>query len=263
MRIVDIVRPHMTTRDSNFRPATLVEKKVAASLWRLATGECYRSISITLGMGESSAETYTQLFCDTMFASRSEYIKFPPLNELRNVVNSFSEKTKIPNVVGAIDGSHIPIKAPTVNKECYFNRKHRYSILLQGVVEPNLKFYDAFAGVPGSVHDARLLRISKFGKKMESFRMLQEPKFTLEEGVELKPIILGDSAYAVKSWLLPPYTRLSRMPPTKKEFNNEHARGREPVERAFGHLKGRWRVLMNERNVEGINERKQRGDQTR
>ena len=201
-------------------------------------------------MGESSAETYTQLFCDTMFASRSEYIKFPPLNELRNVVNSFSEKTKIQNVVGAIDGNHIPIKAPTVNKECYFNQKHRYSILLQGVVGTNLKFYDAFAGVPESVHDARLLRISKFGKKMKSFRMFQEPKFTLEEGVELKPIILGDSAYAVKSWLFPPYTRLSRMPPTKKEFNNEHARGREPVERAFGHLKGRWRVLMNESSEE-------------
>ena len=80
--------------------------------------------------------------------------------------------------------------------------------------------------------------------------MLQEPKFALEEGVELKPIILGDSAYAVKSWLLPPYTRLLRMPPTKKEFNNEHARGREPVERAFGHLKGRRRVLMNESSEE-------------
>ena len=43
MRIVDIVRPHMTTQDSNFRPATPVEKKVEAALGRLATGECYRS----------------------------------------------------------------------------------------------------------------------------------------------------------------------------------------------------------------------------
>ena len=181
MRIVDIVRPHMTTQDSNFRPATPVGKTVAAALWRLATGESYRSISITLGMGASSAETYTQLCCDTIFASRSEYIKFPPLNEFRKVVNTFSEKAEIPNVCGAIDGSNIPIKAPTVNKECYLNRKHRYSILLQGAVGHDLRFYDAFAGVPGSVHDARLLPISKFVKKMESSQMLQEPKFTLRK----------------------------------------------------------------------------------
>ena len=38
------------------------------------------------------------------------------------------------------------------------------------------------------------------------------------------------------------------MPPTKKRFNDEHARGTEPVERAFG--EGRWRVLMTESSEE-------------
>ena len=115
--------------------------------------------------------------------------------------------------------------------------------MLQGVGGPDLRFYDAFSGVPGNVHDARLLRISKFGKKMEPSQMLPEPKFTLEEGVELKPLILGDSAYAVKSWMLPPYTMLSRMPLTKKKIIDEYERGRESVERASRLLKGRWRVL--------------------
>ena len=64
--------------------------------------------------------------------------------------------------------------------------------------------------------------------------------------MEIKPVILGDSAYPVKSWLLPPYTRLTTMPSVKKIFNDEHVRGREPVERSFGHLKGRWRILLNE-----------------
>ena len=33
MKIVEIVRPHMTTQDNTFRQTTIVEKKVAAALW--------------------------------------------------------------------------------------------------------------------------------------------------------------------------------------------------------------------------------------
>ena len=50
-------------------------------------------------------------------------------------VEGFSEKSKFPNVVAAIDGSHIPIKAPKDNHEDYFNRKHFYSFLVQGIVD--------------------------------------------------------------------------------------------------------------------------------
>ena len=69
MRIVDIVRPHMTTRDSTCHTS---REKCCSFTLAFSYWGCYRSISITLGMGESSAETYTQLFCDTMFASRSD-----------------------------------------------------------------------------------------------------------------------------------------------------------------------------------------------
>ena len=31
-----------------------------------------------------------------------------------------------------------------------------------------------------------------------------------------------------------------------RRFTDEHVRGREPVERAFGVLKGRWRILNTE-----------------
>ena len=123
--------------------------------------ECYRSIGITLGLGTSSVRLYTQQFCDIICESRKEFIKLPSTYELPSIMEKFSEKTKIPNVVGTIDGSHIPIKAPEVYKEDYFNRKHRYSVLLQGVVGLDLQFFDVFVGVPGSVHDARLLRLSK------------------------------------------------------------------------------------------------------
>ena len=37
-------------------------------------------------------------------------------------IEGFTEKSKVPNVVAAIDGSHIPIKTPKENHKDYFNR---------------------------------------------------------------------------------------------------------------------------------------------
>ena len=54
--------------------------------------------------------------------------------EISRKIESFSEKSRVPNVVAAIDRSHIPIKARKENHEDYFNRKHCYSYLMQGIV---------------------------------------------------------------------------------------------------------------------------------
>ena len=54
-------------------------------------------------------------------------------------------------VIGAIDGSHIPIKAPFC-PENYFNKKSFHSIFLQAVCNHDMMFTDCFAGWPGGVH---------------------------------------------------------------------------------------------------------------
>ena len=233
----------MQTEDSRFRRATSVEKKVAAALWRLANGHSYRTI--TLGMGTSSVMKYTHDFCEVLCDARKTFIRLPSSSELPHIIQKFGLRSKIPNVIAAVDGSHIPVLVLIQNKEDYFNRKHRYSILMQGLVGPDLQFFDVFVDVPGSVHDSCLLRLSKFGGDMFDEHILQEPTLILE-GMEVKPIILGDSAYPVTRWLIPPYKKLQNMSRESRRFNDEHVRGREPVERAFGVLKGRWRILNTE-----------------
>ena len=76
---------------------------------------------------------------------------------------------------GAIDGSHISIKAPHINREDYFNRKQNYSINLQGVVDADAKFIDVSTGWPGSIHDARVLRLSTLSRRAENDVILTEP----------------------------------------------------------------------------------------
>ena len=62
-----------------------------------------------------------------------ECIKWPTGNRYEDVMAGFEEKHDIPGVVGAIDGTHIPIKALSENQQDYINRKKIRSIILQAV----------------------------------------------------------------------------------------------------------------------------------
>ena len=94
-----------------------------------------------------------------------------------------------PNVVGAIDGSHITIKAPQVNREDYFNGKQNYSINLQGVVDAADKFIDVSTGLPGSIHDARISRLSTLYLRTGNNLILTEPVKRFNE-VAVRPLLI-------------------------------------------------------------------------
>ena len=43
--------------------------------------------------------------------------------------------------MGAVDGTHVPIKSPKTNHEDYFNRKQFYSYIMRGVVDSKGAFH--------------------------------------------------------------------------------------------------------------------------
>ena len=54
---------------------------------------------------------------------RNELIKWPPGQTLRKTTEKFEDMKGFPGFVGAIDGTHILIKAPVKNRNDYINRK--------------------------------------------------------------------------------------------------------------------------------------------
>lgn len=66
------------------------------------------------------------------------------------------------SVVGSIDGSHIRLDKPFEDPVAYINKKHYFSVHMQGVVNEDGKFLDVLIGYPGSVHDARVFANSSF-----------------------------------------------------------------------------------------------------
>jgi hypothetical protein len=221
------------------------EQKIGASLWFLATGECFRSIGEKFGMGESTISYTLRQFFDIIIERfLAEKIVFPNTeSEINKVTNGFKRIGKFSNAIGAIDGSHIPIKAPHLFPVDYFNRKGFYSIVLQAVVDHEKKFLDICVGWPGSTHDSRILVNSDLYNKLNNQNNLAMTSFN-------NKYILGDGGYPNLSWLIVPYKDIGRgLTPKQLYFNLKHSQTRIKVEQAFGLLKGRWRCLLNKLEV--------------
>ena len=83
--------------------------------------------------------------------------------KMKRISTEFEAIKGIPYVIGAIDGSHIPIVSPSKDAPEYYCRKGFYSVILQGVVDAQCKFWDFYFGWPGSCHDWSVLQRSTLG----------------------------------------------------------------------------------------------------
>ena len=64
-----------------------------------------------------------------------KYVILSQGDKLARIIQTFQCQTGVPQVGRAIDGSHIPIQAPTEDPDAYYNRKWFHFIILQAVVD--------------------------------------------------------------------------------------------------------------------------------
>ena len=158
-----------------------------------------------------------------------QYIVAPSGNDLRRTVQDFHDIAGMPGVIGAIDCTHIAIQRPSVeNPEIFRCRKGYFSLNVQAVCGPDLRFHNVVARWPGSVHDSRIFENSRLCADLEANL---NPRYHL----------LGDAGYALKRYLLTPVA--SPCNAQERAYNNSHTRTRNTVERAFGVLKRRFGYL--------------------
>lgn len=94
-------------------------------------------------------------------------IKFPSEAEAIKNSHLFKDRSKIPNIIGAIDGSHIPILPPSDGYRDFVNRKGWPSFILQGIVGPNYQFLDISIQQPGRSHVVAAFMGSSIYKNIE------------------------------------------------------------------------------------------------
>lgn len=101
-------------------------------------------------------------------------------------------------------------------------------------MDNKLKILNAYTSWPGRVHDARVLQNSSVFTKAEA-----------EEFFSQDHHIFGDNAYPLRNWRITPFKNFGNLPRQQVKFNQRLLGVRQSVQRAFGHLKGRFRRLRD------------------
>ncbi|CAG8576222.1 4179_t:CDS:2 [Paraglomus occultum] len=212
-RLLNTISNHPVYQSNPFKPQTPIEMQVAIVLQRFANPMSYRELETSFGISQGSVENFTKRFCIAVLKNLQYAIKWPTDQSMQEVVEGFAPpefRNPIPNVIGAIDGSHIPIQRPQVEyHQRYINRKGCYSVVLMAIVDHMEKFTYVYTGQP------------------------------------------GDSAFPLMPWLFVPFKErvTQRLTRPQRQYNKVHSSARMAVERAFGKLKGRWRILKNPMEV--------------
>lgn len=126
------VRSDMGRRNTNYRMCVTIQKQVAIAIRKLATGSEYRTISHLFGVGLSTVFNCVQDFCYAVNrVLLPVHIIFPDAYKFVELDTFFENRWRVPQCVGAIDESHIPIIAPEEYPRDYYIRKRWHSIVLQ------------------------------------------------------------------------------------------------------------------------------------
>ncbi|KAG7037706.1 Protein ANTAGONIST OF LIKE HETEROCHROMATIN PROTEIN 1, partial [Cucurbita argyrosperma subsp. argyrosperma] len=229
--------------DTTLRTAIPVRQRVAVCLWRLATGDPLRVVSKKFGLGISTCHKLVLEVCTAIrTVLMPKYLQWPEEETLRRIKEEYESISGIPNVVGSMYTTHIPIIAPKISVAAYFNKRHTernqktsYSITVQGVVDPRGVFTDVCIGWPGSMPDEQVL---------EKSALFQRANGGLMKGVW----VVGGSSYPLLDWVLVPYTQ-QHFTWTQHAFNEKIGEIQKVGKQAFARLKGRWRCLQKRTEV--------------
>ena len=145
--------------------------------------------------------------------------------------------------LGAIDGWLVCIRCPTrkevKNPGKYFARKGFYALNVQVISDMNKKVIWRSIGQIGSIHDSRA-----FSMTYLYTYLVECASAFMSKGL----YFVGDSAYALRSFLLTPYDN-PKYPSKEDTFNYFLSRNRIYVECLFGEICRRWGIFW--RPLEG------------
>jgi hypothetical protein len=104
-----------------------------------------------------------------------------------------------PNCIGAVDGKHVNIEAPTNSGSVYFNYKKTFSAILLVLVDANYNFIMTDVGSFRRSSDGGIFSHSALGKRMENSSLNIPPDSCLPgTNIEAPFFIVGDGVFPLK-----------------------------------------------------------------
>ncbi|KAJ1083008.1 hypothetical protein NDU88_003169 [Pleurodeles waltl] len=134
--------------------------QVLSVLHFLASGSFQTSVAIASGMSQPMFSNVLCRVLSALLKHMQSYIVFPQVEDLPTVKGDFYGLEHIPNIIGAIDGTHVALVPPRRSEQVYRNWKSYHSMNVQMVCLADQYISHVNAKFPGSVHDAYILRNS-------------------------------------------------------------------------------------------------------
>ena len=176
--ILERLRPHITRETMNWHQPIEPGLRLAITLRFLATGDSYLSLALLFRVHRT---TIGKIINDTCEAIVNEYmdevIAMPTTPEgWKELARGFSVRWNFEHAVGAIDGKHIRITAPSHSGSYFFNYKGYHSVLLLGVVDADYKFIYASVGANGATCDAQVFFYSNLYRALSRNELSLPPQ---------------------------------------------------------------------------------------
>lgn len=169
--------------------------------------------------------------------------------EWEGVSNMFEQLWNFPHCLGAIDGKHVEIIKPPRSGSYYYNYKHTFSVVLLALVNAQCEFIMVNVGTNGRVSDGGVFANTTFSNKLKNNTLrIPEPSPLPGTNDPVPYVFVADDAFPLQENLMKPYGH----PDLNKEqqtYNYRVSRARCVVERTFGIMACRFRILLTTINL--------------
>lgn len=136
VKLCGLTESFMSPNAVTVREAIPLQMRVAIVLYRLGSSGEYRMVANQFGVHKCTVKKFVYMFCNGMLnGPLRELIKMPKEEEAIEIARRFEAAHGIPQIIGLIDGTHIPVLPPSNGYRDFVNRKGWPSYVLQAVVD--------------------------------------------------------------------------------------------------------------------------------
>ncbi|XP_047967837.1 protein ALP1-like [Salvia hispanica] len=249
--ICSLVKEHMMSKTHfafiNGNPMSLNDQ-VALALTRLSSGNSLITIGESFGAHHSTVSQATWRFVEAIEDKGLRHLSWPSTEEELSEIKCEFEKIRgLPNCCGAIATTHITMLLTSSDPEAdsWLDSRGKHSMILQAVVDPDLKFRSIITGWPGKMNASSVLQSSSLFKQCQRGEKLNGPKMFVSEDTGLREYIVGDTGYPLLPWLLTPYQG-NRINDTKTDFNERLLATHFVAYKALARLKEVWKMMKGD-----------------